>query len=152
MRILLAVDDSEHSNAATNSILARPWPTGSTVRVVCVARKHVAPIYIPMPSRYDALSYEEVMQSLVKEAQGVIDRTTAKLSALGMTLESRVRQGDARQEIVDEAKDWAADLIVVGSHGRTGIQRWLLGSVAEHVVRHAPCSVEVVRQPTRTGG
>jgi len=46
---------------------------------------------------------------------------------------------------VDQAKDWRADLIVLGSHGRSGIKRWILGSVAEAVVRHAPCSVEVAR-------
>ena len=47
--------------------------------------------------------------------------------------------------IVDEAENWKADLIVVGSHGYTGIKKWLLGSVAQSVVSHAPCSVEVVR-------
>ena len=142
MRILLAVDDSEHSNAATKSILERPWPTGSTVRVLFVVQ-----IYTPIPIPTGVLDYEALTQSLLKGAQGVIDRTTAKLGALGVTIESGMRQGDPRQEIVDEAKDWNADLIVVGSHGRTGLQRWLLGSVAEHVVRNAPCSVEVVRQP-----
>ena len=50
--------------------------------------------------------------------------------------------------IVDEAKDWPADLIVVGSHGYSGVKRWLLGSVAQSVVSHAPCSVEVVRKRT----
>jgi len=91
------------------------------------------------------LSLEEIAKSLLKQAQGVLDRTVVQLGALGVSIESRVREGDPRREIVDEAKDWGADLIVVGSHGRTGMQRWLLGSVAEHVVRHAPCSVEVVR-------
>jgi nucleotide-binding universal stress UspA family protein len=56
-----------------------------------------------------------------------------------------VRQGDPRTVIIDEAKAWSADLIVVGSHGYTGIKRLLLGSVAQSVVSHAPCSVEVVR-------
>jgi nucleotide-binding universal stress UspA family protein len=56
-----------------------------------------------------------------------------------------VRYGDARSCIVDEAKEWGADLIVVGSHGYTGLKRLLLGSVAQSVVTHAPCSVEVVR-------
>ncbi|PYT09057.1 MAG: hypothetical protein DMF60_03355 [Acidobacteria bacterium] len=59
-----------------------------------------------------------------------------------------VRDGDPRSVIVDEAKDWSANLIVVGSHGYTGVKRWLLGSVAHSVVSHAPCSVEVVRKST----
>jgi nucleotide-binding universal stress UspA family protein len=59
-----------------------------------------------------------------------------------------VRRGDPRSVILEEAKEWDADLIVVGSHGYTGIKRLLLGSVAQSVVSHAPCSVEVVRQKT----
>lgn len=54
--------------------------------------------------------------------------------------------GSPPDEIVKAAKDWPADLIVIGSHGRTGVQRALLGSVAEAVTRHAPCPVLVVRE------
>jgi nucleotide-binding universal stress UspA family protein len=57
-----------------------------------------------------------------------------------------VREGDARSAILDEADSWGADLIVVGSHGRTGLKRLVLGSVAAAVVAHAHCSVEVVRR------
>ena len=55
--------------------------------------------------------------------------------------------GDIRDTIIDAAAEWRADLIVVGSHGQRGIQRFLLGSVAEFVARHAKCSVEIVRTP-----
>jgi nucleotide-binding universal stress UspA family protein len=142
MRILLAVDDSEHSNAAIKGILERPWPAGSTIRVLFVVE-----LYTPIPIPTGVVDNEAVTQSLLKEAQKVVDRTTTQLSVLGVQIESSVRQSDPRQEIVDEAKDWGADLVVVGSHGRTGLERWLLGSVAEHVVRHAPCSVQIARQP-----
>jgi nucleotide-binding universal stress UspA family protein len=53
---------------------------------------------------------------------------------------------DGRSVIVDEARKWSADLIVLGSHGHTGMKRLLLGSVASSVVSHAPCSVEIVRR------
>ena len=56
-----------------------------------------------------------------------------------------VEVGGAASEIVKAAKDWPADLIVIGSHGRSGLKRALLGSVAEAVMRHAPCPVLVVR-------
>lgn len=56
-----------------------------------------------------------------------------------------VQIGAPLTEIVNAAKDWPADLIVIGSHGRGGIRRALLGSVAEGVMRHAPCPVLVVR-------
>ena len=54
-------------------------------------------------------------------------------------------QGEPGEEIVTAARDWAADLIVIGSHGRHGLTRALVGSVAESVMRHAPCPVLVVR-------
>jgi nucleotide-binding universal stress UspA family protein len=56
-----------------------------------------------------------------------------------------MREGDPRSVIVEEAEQWPAELIVLGSHGYTGIKKWLMGSVAQSVVSHAPCSVEVVR-------
>ena len=56
-----------------------------------------------------------------------------------------IHVGKPASEIVRTAKEWPADIIVIGSHGRHGIQRALLGSVAEAVVRHAPCPVLVIR-------
>ena len=58
--------------------------------------------------------------------------------------DGKVRLGDAAGEIAAEAKEWSADLVVVGSHGRGGISRFLIGSVAEAVVRHSPCDVLVI--------
>ena len=59
--------------------------------------------------------------------------------------EYRVELGFARDRILDVARQEGADLIVIGSHGRRGITRLLLGSVAEHVMRHAPCPVLVIK-------
>lgn len=58
-----------------------------------------------------------------------------------------MREGDPREVIVEQAETWQADLIVLGSRGLSTIKRWILGSVAESVVRHAPCSVEIARPP-----
>jgi nucleotide-binding universal stress UspA family protein len=57
-----------------------------------------------------------------------------------------VLQGDPREMLIEEARSERADLVVVGSHGRTGLDRLLMGSVASHVVTHAPCSVLVVKE------
>ena len=56
-------------------------------------------------------------------------------------------EGSPKRVILDEAERWDAELIVVGSHGRRGLQRFLLGSVSQAVALHAPCSVEIVRAP-----
>jgi nucleotide-binding universal stress UspA family protein len=60
-------------------------------------------------------------------------------------VDTAVEKGDVRLKIIDSAAEWNADLIVIGSHGRSGIPRLLLGSVAEFVARNALCSVEIVR-------
>jgi nucleotide-binding universal stress UspA family protein len=63
----------------------------------------------------------------------------------GVLWEKQTREGRAAQGIADAAIDVGADLIVIGTHGRTGIAHMLLGSVAEQVVRTAPCSVLTIR-------
>jgi nucleotide-binding universal stress UspA family protein len=96
---------------------------------------------------YDAGgSLERVQQEMVQRATELTKKTSERLKRKGLKIESVVREGDARSVIVDEARKWSADLIVLGSHGYTGIKRLLLGSVAWSVVSHAPCSVEIVRR------
>ena len=69
----------------------------------------------------------------------------------GFQVESSVRPGQVRPMVVDVARKWRADLIVVGSHGRTGLGRILLGSVSDYVAHHAPCSVQIVRMKNKKG-
>ena len=144
MKVLLAIDDSEYSAEAIKEVAARPWPPKTMVRVLSV----VEPITPPATELwFDAGgSLERVQQEMTKRATELIKNTAEKLDGKGFSIETAVRVGDARSEIVDEAEDWSADLIVLGSHGYSGIKRLLLGSVALSVVSHAFCSVEVVRR------
>jgi nucleotide-binding universal stress UspA family protein len=143
VRILLAIDGSEPSDVAAGTLSARPWPEGTVIRVLSV----VEDVYPPISEVTLNPHYQQMTQELVQEAEKLVARVADSLRRLHFAVESAVRQGDPRAEIVDDAASFGADLIVVGSHGRTGIKRWILGSVAEHVVRHAPCSVEVIRSP-----
>ena len=143
MRILLAVDSSSYSTIATRRVADRPWPKPSVVRIVSVAQ--LSDISED-PSFWDSgATNEHLAQAILLQARELVERVASDLRAAGLSVETTVRRGDPRTEIEDDAKTWDADLIVVGSHGRTGLSRWLLGSVAEHVVRHAHCSVEVCR-------
>ena len=63
----------------------------------------------------------------------------------GLKVIAALEVGDAKSRILDVAEEWHADLIVLGSHGRKGVNRFLMGSVSEAVARHACCSVEIVR-------
>lgn len=74
------------------------------------------------------------------------ERAAEALRLSVLSVETVAPDGDPRSVIVDEAKELSADLIIVGSHGYTGLKRRLLGSVAQTVVSHAPCPVEVVRR------
>lgn len=91
-------------------------------------------------------SLDQAEREMRSRATRLSKNSAEKLKRKGLRVESAVRSGDPRWEIVDEAEKWAADLIGMGSHGYTGIKRLFLGSVASWVVSHAPCSVEVVRK------
>jgi nucleotide-binding universal stress UspA family protein len=146
MRILLAVDGSEHSDVATQSLLERPWPQGTLVRVLAVAQVPFVPVDAFGGVGLGNYNYELLTPALLDQGQKVVERTAARIREAGLIVESSVARGDARAEIVRAATELKAHLVIVGSHGRTGLQRWVLGSVAEYVVRHAPCSVEVARR------
>ena len=81
----------------------------------------------------------------MREGNALVAGSAARLEAAGFRTTTTVRDGAARDLILDCAAEWRPDLIVMGSHGRTGIDRLVLGSVSESIVRHAGCSVEIVR-------
>lgn len=141
MKLLLAIDGSSFSGPPLRATLSRPWPPGASVRVLSV----VETLYPIGPEAALATSVVEAQQALRKDAEAAVENARAELAQSGLSADTRVREGNAGQQIVDEATEWGADLVLVGSHGRTGLKRILMGSVAQHVVSHAPCSVEVVR-------
>jgi nucleotide-binding universal stress UspA family protein len=144
MRILVGVDDSEHSNAAVEYVKSATWPTGTKVFVLSAVRAPVmvnAEVYAPGPYLNDA-AFEEA----VRFAQELTARVEGTFRDIGLATEARVAHGDPRIVIEDFARTIDADLVVVGSHGRTGLAKLILGSVAAHVVSHAPCSVLVVKR------
>ena len=150
MKILLAIDGSESSEAAVRAVTIRPWPAGSSVRVLSVAQPVYPPANPLFPEVAVTAEYREITARVTAEAKKLTDEQADVIGRnKAVTVETTVRQGDPRVEIVDEAERWGADLVILGSHGRTGVKRWLMGSVAEYVVRHAPCSVEVARAPIK---
>ena len=142
MQILLAVDDSKFSDAALQVVIAQIPPQGTEVLVLHV----VEPITLSPPPQMSA-GYAPELESRVKDGRELVEREAQRLRTAGFKADGAVENGDIREKIIDAAAEWRADLIVMGSHGRRGVQRFLLGSVAEHVARHAQCSVEIVRIP-----
>ena len=142
MKILVAVDGSSPSQEAIDEVAHRPWPQPSTVRVVSAVRPYVPSAVELVPA---AATPADVTQQQEEQAKRLTSHAADRIGKSGLSVETVVRRGDPRTVIVDEANEWGANLIVMGSHGRTGLSRLLLGSVAQAVVEHAPCSVEVVR-------
>jgi nucleotide-binding universal stress UspA family protein len=144
MKVLLAVDGSEHSMQTLNMVRSTAWPPGTTVRVVSAVTYSPPPSAAPTWSGV-SIGVEEYEASLRSSAERVAARAAEMLDHEGLTVETVVRNGDLRRVILDEAKQWSADLIVLGSPGVSGLRRWLHASVEQYVVARAPCSVEVVR-------
>jgi nucleotide-binding universal stress UspA family protein len=150
MRVLLAVDESDYSTGAARSIAARPWPEGTEIRVMSVV--DLAPTFLQSafePPFVDPQGMEELRQQAVARAESSITRAREILTDAGLRTSEHlsVLLEDPKKSILDEAKSWGAELIVVGSHGRRGFQRFLLGSVSEGVAMHATCTVDIIRTP-----
>jgi nucleotide-binding universal stress UspA family protein len=147
MKILLATDGSEYSKAAVNSVAERPWPEGSEVKVISAIETPYAPPteYWLLPDSY----YNDLEEAAKAQAEAAIKDAVEQLSS-GRTARLKIipeiKSGSARNVILDEAEKWNADLIVLGSHGYGGLQRFLLGSVSHAVANHSHCSIEIVRR------
>jgi nucleotide-binding universal stress UspA family protein len=149
MKILLAVDGSNCGEAAASEVARRPWPAGTEVRVVSAVELPFVPTTETwaLPDSYYSQLEQAGYEQAHRTVNGVVERLRATAAERPAPLEitSHVVTGSARDVILGEADEWGADLIVVGSHGRRGLQRFLLGSVSQAVAAHAHCSVEIVR-------
>ena len=146
MRILLAIDGSAPSQDAIGEVAHRLWPSPSTLRILSVIQPYTPPATEVVVA---SATLNEIRQHQAQDAEQLTRQASERFAASELSVETEVREGDPRTAIVDAADEWQADLIVVGSHGRTGLTRLLMGSVAHAVVAHAHCSVEVVRRRTK---
>ena len=144
MRILLALDDSKFSEAVTNALITQTKTEGVEVRLIHVIEPFPASLAKKLGSRA-APDFVAARQDLREQGRKLLGRAAQKLRSLGFKVSSSVEEGDARDIILNDAESWNANLIMVGSHGRTGLDRLLMGSVSETVARYAVCSVEIVR-------
>ena len=145
MKVLLAIDGSPHSDAAVAEVARRPWPSGTVVKILTVIHS-VVPLMID-PALIMAAVHVDQLAEQRRLASTFLDAAVKHIQAdaAGVEVTTKVLEGSPKDVIVDEAREWDADLIVVGSHGYGRLQRMVLGSVAGAVVASAPCSVQVVR-------
>ena len=145
MKILVATDGSPSSAAAVSAVATRPWPKDTEVEVLTVI--HTAVPFILDPAYVIAFVHIDQLEKARKHAPEIAGCAASQLRQAGLTVTTQVLEGAPKHLIVEEAERWGADLVVLGTHGYGPAGRFLLGSVAQAVVLHAPCSVEVVRTP-----
>jgi nucleotide-binding universal stress UspA family protein len=146
MKILLAVEGSEAGFAAVEETARTPWPEGSMVRIVCVAetplpvREWSAPLAASSYEEWERMFEERSVESATQAVARFGEIAGAKPEARATTL-----KGDPKVAILDEAENWGADLIIVGTHGYNALERLWIGSVSRAIATHAKCSVQIAR-------
>ena len=146
MKVLLAIDDSKFSDAAVQAVIAQAHSKDTEVRVLHIVEPPSLLVGREMGGYDPAL--EAVWDEEKKQAQTLVAKTAETLRTHGMKVTTAVQQGDPKSMIIDVSEEWNADLIVIGSHGRKALDRFLMGSVSEAIARHAHCSVQIVRIPS----
>ena len=148
MKILVATDGSDFSKAAIDilaDIVAKPENT--SLKIISAVERPT-PVAIE-PFAVSAEYYNEMEEMGHKKARDCVKQAETQIRSLfpnaALDLTTEVISGRPQRVVVEEAQQWGADLIVVGSHGYGFWSRLMLGSVSNTVVHHAPCSVLVVR-------
>lgn len=113
----------------------------SLERIVAESSQFVAPSGVMMPE----LDAVELVAAERAEAESYLARVTARLRARGIEVEVTTPEGPPEQLILDAAREWPSDLILMTTHGRSGLGRLVFGSVAEGVLRNSSCPVLLVR-------
>lgn len=135
--ILFATDGSKYSEVAMDRAVDLAKSYGGKLKTVSVVDI--------LPEFYSHIKALEAADNLIKNAKGFTDTVKKKAEALGVKTETFVREGEASKVITDLSNEQHSNVIVIGSHGRTGLRRLLMGSIAEKVIGHALCPVLVVK-------
>lgn len=142
MNILLAIDNSPHSKVAVDVVSSRIWPANSKFKVFCAVERR-EPVF--------AVMNQEEADKFHNRALEAAQRFTHETAALlvdrfpNCSVTNEAVFGDSKEMILAQAKQWPADLIVVGSHGRHGLPRFFLGSVSQTILLYAECSTLIAR-------
>ena len=144
-QVLLAVDRSTVSEAVAKAGAWLPLPPDAELRLVTVIPPREA-LVAAAPTVWSGMAHElkEIMNSTLEQAENHLRELGHMLQHTRRSVAAEVLRGEPASQILEAAERTETDLIIMGSHGEGGVDRWLLGSVSERVARHAHCSVLVV--------
>jgi nucleotide-binding universal stress UspA family protein len=146
MKILFATDGSETAQAALDFVQAFPFPDNSDITLLTVIDRD----NLPDADRKEfneeqRASLRETEEAMRETCEDVLAKEAERLRKAGWAGTRLVRYGHPADEIVRAAEELDSELVVLGSHGHTGITQYLLGSVSSTVLAHAPCSVLIAK-------
>jgi nucleotide-binding universal stress UspA family protein len=134
-KILVATDGSKYSRAATERAI-------DFARSYCGELKVLSVVDVPAEFYADA---PKAVEDLVEKAMGYVSEAADQAQKKGVKAETFVKEGTTYEAVTALAQEQGINVIVVGSHGKTGLKRLLMGSVTEKVIGHASCPVLVIR-------
>lgn len=152
MKILIGCDESSSADKLYYDLKRAGLPDGTQAYVLSVADVFIVPGYKPTKSKRDLdAAYLIHIDQEISKAQQKADDLTKKLRSQfpSWHFNPRATAGSPALEIVNKAREWEIDLIVVGSHGKPGPGTAFVGSVALTILSGAPCSIRIVRPKTK---
>lgn len=139
-KILIAIDGGHHANAVIETALELAKVTHAEIGLIHVLNPAIATVNLEV-----GMVNETMVQVMLKQGENIMNNAVKHCT--GFTLTEFLPWGTPGTEILNVAQDWGADLIVLGTHAQTRLERFFMGSVAQHVVNR--CSVSVLVVPER---
>lgn len=149
MRVLATTDGSALSLAALRRLGSFIPRQGVEILLLCVYPNPNGGV-VGLAGPPFGVDYAEIVADLRTEFAGILEQAAEILSTQGFEVRKELVEGDPASEILDRAERVGAELVVVASHGRSGLARFFLGSVSARIVTHAPCSVLVIKHAEET--
>jgi nucleotide-binding universal stress UspA family protein len=148
-RVLVGVDGSERSDQAVQWLRGFPLPVGCELRIVTVlpSPEEFARTHMLLPFGHGYQSARVLAERQQQEVERHLHALADTLTAGGESANAEIWYGGPALELIEGAERNQADLMVVGSHGHSAVERFFMGSVSEKVLHHAPCSVLIVKRP-----
>ncbi len=158
-RILVAVDADEIDDAVIDATIGLAQPLHAQVAILHVVStaEAIAPMLaasettgmgVPTMAAADYQLTEQILEEQEEGSKTLIHNLASRFPA-GIPTETLIREGATAETVIATAQEWQANLIIIGTHGRKGLERLVLGSTAEAVIRAAPCPVLTIRFGTK---
>jgi nucleotide-binding universal stress UspA family protein len=143
MRILIAVSGSnEGASDPVAAAASIPWPEGTIFRVLTISENVHPPVLQLLEGARDVSDVQHTSDNV---AANTVASAVAQLQSRGFYADGVSQEGDPKSMIAHYAKEWEADLIVVGSYDKSRLEAFFVGSVSQSVLAHAPCAVLVAK-------